>query len=205
MSDEDASAPASRVQDSAAQPVEASSTPEHAALPDQAILTALGEDRNLAAELLVRGHAAALGRTCMALLGSQHEAEDTLRETLLGVLDGRESFRGQGTLRAWLLGVARRRCARGLELRAREGQARQSLPVAGEGSTGAERLSLAQRARALLADIRPTEREALVLRYAAELSFSEVGQACGIDEATARQRVSRGLLRLTSPGGEEKS
>ena len=64
---------------------------------------------------------------------------------------------------------------------------------------------MARRARLLLGEIRPTEREALVLRYAAELSFREVAQACGIDEAAARKRVSRGLLRLRTLLGEDKS
>ena len=54
----------------------------------------------------------------------------------------------------------------------------------------------AERARAALEQIRPSEREAVVLRYAAELSFREVGEACGIDEAAARKRVSRALARL---------
>ncbi len=64
---------------------------------------------------------------------------------------------------------------------------------------------MAARARKLLDEVRPTEREALVLRFAADLSFREVGQACGIDEAAARKRVSRGLLRLRSLLGEDKS
>ena len=36
-------------------------------------------------------------------------------------------------------------------------------------------------------------REAVLLRYESDLSFKEVGVACGIDEAAARKRVSRAL------------
>ena len=61
-----------------------------------------------------------------------------------------------------------------------------------------------QRARRLLSEIRPSEREALVLRFAAELSFGELAEAAGIDEATARRRVSRGLARMRALLGEEK-
>ena len=175
---------------------------------DQPILEALAaRDRDRAANLLVEQHAKALGRACMALLGSQSEAEDVLQETLLAALDGLESFRGDGTLRAWLLSVARRRCARRLEARARERDLKQNLAAseAQDSAAGAERASMAARARKLLDDVRPTEREALVLRFAAELSFREVGQACGIDEAAARKRVSRGLARLRSLLGEDKS
>ena len=197
MSDEEARVEASL---HSAQPV------PPVARQDSDVLEALaGKDRTTAAELLVELHARAIGRVCMALLGSQSEAEDALQETLLAALDGLESFRGEGSLRAWLLSIARRRCARRLETRSREREVRQSLPVEEGAAASAERLSMARRARQLLDEIRPTEREALVLRYAAELSFRELGQACGIDEATARKRVSRGLLRLRALLGEDKS
>jgi RNA polymerase sigma-70 factor (ECF subfamily) len=172
---------------------------------DSEILECLGrKDRDGAAELLVDTHATAIGRACMALLGSQSEAEDALQETLLAALDGLEAFRGEGTLRAWLLSVARRRCARRLEARSRERDAKQGMPLP-EAEPSAERTTMARRARLLLEQIRPSEREALVLRFAAELSFRELGVACGIDEAAARKRVSRGLARLRSLLGEDKS
>ena len=169
------------------------------------ILQALADGaRGRAAALLVDEHATAIGRACMALLGSRSEAEDVLQETLMVALDGLASFRGDGSLRAWLLSVARRRCAQRLEARAREREVKQSLAPPQAGAS-AERLSMAARARRLLAEIRPTEREALVLRFAAGLSYREVGHACGIDEATARKRASRGLARLRCLLGEEKS
>lgn len=198
MSDEEARVEASLAGPSPSQP------PQRR---DSEVLQALAvKDRAGAAELLIELHAAAIGRVCMALLGSQSEAEDALQETLLAALNGLESFRNEGTLRAWLLSIARRCCARRLEARSRERELRRSLPQAPEAAgPTAERLSMARRARQLLDEVRPTEREALVLRYAAELSFRELGQACGIDEATARKRVSRGLLRLRALLGEEKS
>jgi RNA polymerase sigma-70 factor (ECF subfamily) len=61
----------------------------------------------------------------------------------------------------------------------------------------------AEQARAALGELRPSEREALVLRFGGDLSFREVAQACGIDEAAARKRVSRGLAALRSELGEE--
>lgn len=176
-----------------------SAAPRHQAEADAAVLAALSrKDRETAAELLIEGHAAAIGRTCMALLGSQTEAEDALQDSLLSALDGLSTFRGEGTLRSWLLSIARRRCARRLAERTRERETRQVLDAGSAAAalpTG-EQLGMARRARRLLEEIKPTEREALVLRFAAELSFREVGAACGIDEAAARKRVSRGLSRL---------
>ena len=46
--------------------------------------------------------------------------------------------------------------------------------------------------------MRPSDRDALLLRFGADLSFKEVAAACGIDETAARKRVSRALARLRS-------
>jgi RNA polymerase sigma-70 factor, ECF subfamily len=144
------------------------------------------------AEELVAAHAAVVGQTCMALLGSQSEAETALRETLLAVLGAAEAC-DQATLRAQLLGIARRRCALRLETRSRE-----------RAAFVAEPASAPQRARRLLGEIRPSEREALVLHFVSQQSLRAVGAACGIDEATAQKRVSRGLARLRELMTEEK-
>jgi RNA polymerase sigma-70 factor (ECF subfamily) len=165
--------------------------------PDQDILLALeAGDRPAALRLCADRHGPALGRLCMALLGSQAEAEDAAQETLIAAHAGFHGFRGDGSLRAWLFSIARRRCARALE--------RQKPHLATEAPSSSppradeliEARHRAEQARALLAQVRPSEREALLLRFAGDLSFREVGEACGIDEATARKRVSRALARL---------
>lgn len=165
-------------------------------------------EREPAAELLIERHAPAIGRLCMALLGSQSEAEDALQETLLTALDVGDSFRGDGTLRAWLFGVARRKCIRLLEARQRERAHREDLAAHGAISANesrTEQQALARRARELLEQIKPSEREALLLRFGAELSFREVAAATGVDEAAARKRVSRGLSRLRALFSEEEA
>lgn len=149
--------------------------------------------------LCARQHGAALGRLCMALVGSQADAEDLTQETLLAAHDAFDGWRGEGSIRAWLFGIARRKCARHLESRS-AGRARLELlrdeAVAPDAADAASERQLAARARKALAEIRPSEREALILRYAGGLSFREVAAACGIDEAAARKRVSRAHARL---------
>jgi len=152
-------------------------------------------ERRTALALCARTHGGALGRVCMAMLGSQAEADDAVQETLLAAHGAFEGFRGEGSLRAWLFGIARRRCARVLERRGLTGSAveQTELCLADELLDARRR---AESARELLARVRPSEREALLLRYTGELSFREVGEAVGVDEATARKRVSRALARL---------
>jgi len=170
--------------------------PRGAVGSDGDILAAIERgDRRGALALCARVHGASLGRLCMALLGSQAEADDAVQETLLAAHAGFEDFRSDGSLRAWLFGIARRRCAR---VKERRGTVKSGSDGADE-RTADDLLEVrrrAERARDLLERVRPTEREALLLRYEGELSFREVGEAVGIDEATARKRVSRALARL---------
>lgn len=152
-----------------------------------------------ALELCAERYAASIGRLCMALLGSQAEAEDTTQEILLEAHAGFASWRAEGTFKAWLFTIARRRCAKALE---RRGQRAERLrlvqppPPHEHAEDWVLRHERAVRARRAIATIRPSLREALVLRYGSELSFKEVGEACGIEEVTARKRVSRALARL---------
>jgi RNA polymerase sigma-70 factor (ECF subfamily) len=144
-------------------------------------------------------HGPSLGRLCMAFLGTQAEAEEAAQEALIAALDAMPSYRGEGTVRAWLFGIARRVCARRVETRVRR-ENRLRLVQPDEGAPGAEALLAARqqahRVRVALEQLKPTEREAVVLRYDAGLSFADVAEACGIDEPAARKRVSRALERL---------
>ncbi len=172
------------------------------ASPDAAIASAIGSgDHRQALVLCSRHHGAAIGRLCMAMLGSQANAEDIVQETLLDAHDGFASWRGEGSIRAWLFGIARRKCARQLERQARQRATLRQVPSEQPPPESGveERVLRGQRAvlaRAALGRIRPSEREALLLRYGAELSYRELAQACGIEQAAARKRVSRALGAL---------
>lgn len=171
------------------------------AAADAEILQAVsaGEPRR-ALSLCVQWHGASIGRLCMAMLGSQPEADDVTQETLLAAHQGLGAYRADGSLRAWLFGIARNKCLQLLEKNRRRG-ARLRLVSEAEVPSLDEVLGArqrAQRARELLEAVRPSERDALLLRYGADLSFKEVAALCGIDEPTARKRVSRALLRLRS-------
>src|ERR1043166_8856372 len=66
-----------------------------------------------------RDHGAVLGRLCMALLGSQADADEAAQETLLRAHRGMASYRGEGSVKSWLCGIARHVCAHVLETRRR--------------------------------------------------------------------------------------
>ncbi len=170
--------------------------------PEDPIERALAHgDHRAAVTLCARTHGASLGRLCMSLLGAQSEADEAVQETLLAAYDAFGQYRAEGSVRAWLFGIARRICARRVETRVRREQ-RLRLVHGDEAIPGADTLLAArrdaERVRHALDQLKPSERDAVVLRYERDLSFREVGAACGVDEATARKRVSRALERLRS-------
>src|SRR3954468_4746337 len=82
------------------------------------VLIAEGRHREALARC-ARDYALPLGRLCMAFTGSQAESEELVQETLLAAYDAVPQFRGEGTARSFVFGIARRLCGRHVEMRAR--------------------------------------------------------------------------------------
>lgn len=174
---------------------------------DAAILEMLStHDYREALTRCAREHGAAVGRLCMALVGSQAEAQELAQETFVAAFHAFPNYRAEGTVRAFLFGIARHLCARHVETRKRR---ESKLRLVHDADAHADDAShwlasheRAQQTRTALNTLRPTEREAVVLRFQSELSFREVADASGVDEATARKRVSRALARLRTSLGD---
>ncbi len=150
-----------------------------------------------------RTYGAVVGRLCMALLGSQADADEAVQETLLRAHRGMAGYRGEGSVKAWLCGIARHVCAHVLETRRRGRELLEVVPMENEAR---DVFATRQRSRAIrdaLGRLKPSEREALVMRYVADLSHREIGEACGLDEAAARKRCSRALAHLRTAMPED--
>ena len=168
-------------------------------------LVASGRHRDALAAC-ARAYGLPLGRLCMAFTGSQAESEELVQETLLAAFDAFPQYRGDGSVRSFLFGIARRLCGRHVEVRSRREARLRLVHDTGRGRDAGDlaiERERAQRTRDALAKLKPSEREAVVLRYEGGLSFRELGAACGVDEAAARKRVSRALSRLRADLGEE--
>jgi RNA polymerase sigma-70 factor (ECF subfamily) len=161
-------------------------------------------DFRLAIDAIATEWAAPLGRLCFALLASHDDAQEVAQESLLAAFRGLDNYRGEGSLKAWLFGIARKQCAKRLTQRTKNN--RVLKVVSDNKATDPARPPHGEAAdvREALAKLRPSERDALVLRYQGGLSYRELGECCGISEANARKRTSRALVRLREVFIQEK-
>ena len=126
---------------------------------------------------------------------SRADAEDVLQETFLAAYSGRAHFRGASQPLAWLLGIARRRCAE--RLRQPEGVALQESDADCSPDLAARVVAALTLADAVEA-LPPTLRDALELVVVQGLTYREASALVGAPVGTLKWRVHEAtrLLRL---------
>jgi RNA polymerase sigma factor (sigma-70 family) len=131
--------------------------------------------------------------------GDRAVAEDLLSDTFERALRARRSFdRRRGSERTWLYAIALNLLRDHARRAAAEGRALERAGAAGEGSAdpafaAVEHRDQVQRA---LAALSPEEREAIALRFGAELTVPEMAELLGEPLTTVEGRVYRALRKL---------
>jgi RNA polymerase sigma-70 factor (ECF subfamily) len=148
-------------------------------------------------ERLYQEHASALLAFLVYRTGDRALAEDVLADTFERVLTTRRGWRrGRASEKTWLYTIALNRLRdlarrKGAETRAYE---RVAVPVGGPAEADVvEDRDLVQRALTCLSD---EEREAVALRFGADLSLREIAELLGEPQTTVEGRVYRALRRL---------
>jgi len=120
-------------------------------------------------------------------LGRQR-AEDAFQETFLRALRAYPALRNGDYLRAWVLTIARNVAV---------DAHRREKPTAGlDEPVELPRRPAYAELEHLTDGLPPTERAAVVLRYAYDLPYAAIGAALGSSEEAARQAASAGVRRL---------
>ncbi len=118
----------------------------------------------------------------------RQRAEDAFQETFLRALRAYPALRHGDYLRAWVLTIARNVAIDAFR--------REKPTVQLEEQAELPRRPAYAELEHLTGDLPPTERAAVVLRYAYDMPYAAIGAALGSSEEAARQAASAGVRRL---------
>ena len=118
----------------------------------------------------------------------RQRAEDAFQETFLRALRAYPALRDGEHLRAWVLTIARNVAVDAFR--------REKPQVELEEPVELPRRPAFTEIEHLTGGLPPTERAAVVLRYAYDLPYAAIGAALGSSEEAARQAASTGVRRL---------
>lgn len=130
----------------------------------------------------------AVWRFAAAIVGPE-EADDVFQETFLAALRGYPDLRSGSNLRGWVMTIAHNKA-----MDAHRARGRRPVLVAAVPDRPGEPHDIADWNR--LRDLPEKQQLAVVLRFAGDLPYREIGAAIGSSEAAARQSVREGLKRL---------
>jgi len=127
----------------------------------------------------------------VALVG-RDAADDCFQETFVSALRAYPRLRNDRNLRGWLFAIARNKALDHLRARARV------VPVAdlGDVPAPAQQPALDGSIWPVVRALPPKQREAVALRFAADLAYADVAAAMGTSEEAARRNVHEALRRL---------
>jgi RNA polymerase sigma-70 factor, ECF subfamily len=163
---------------------------------------------------------------CYRMLGSVHDAEDQVQETMLRAWRAYDEFEGRSSLRTWLYRIATNTCLRALETRSRRPLPSDLSDPASDpyGALGADRIQLpwlqpfpdagdpdpaavvsarASTRLALIAALQylpGRQRAVLILRDVLGWHATEVAELLGVSAAAANSALQRARARLAEAG-----
>lgn len=157
---------------------------------------------------LVTRHQAGVYRLARLLVHQQADAEDILQQTFLSAWRGLGSYRGEASVRTWLLTItrhaayARRTRAARLPMDDTRVEDIEDLGVAAGWGRDPEQLAVRAEQQALLraafAKLSAEEREIMTLRDLEGLSGDDTAQLLGLSRAAMKSRLHRARMTLAA-------
>ncbi len=176
-----------------------------------------GIDPDTAFGLLVEEHQRRVYAAAYRLTGNAAAAEDITQETFIAAWRHLKSFRGESSLKTWLLRIAANKSRSywrwkklrtwvGLDQRDADGEGpalQEMLPddPAGRPEQAALAADLERRVQAAISALPPRQREVAALR-AQELSVAEIAAILGMAEGTVKAHWFEARRRLEAALGE---
>ncbi|MBV6507201.1 MAG: ECF RNA polymerase sigma factor SigH [Acidimicrobiales bacterium] len=156
---------------------------------------------------LVEEHAEAIYRVAVSIVRDPHLAEDVVQETVIKAWEALPRFRGESSLRAWVLRIAHNTSISALRRRRDEYMAPDMMPeqIAAEGVEarveGREELA---RLRGALDALDDLSRSMVVLRELEGLSYQEISEMLAVPLPTVKTRLLRARRALQEALRQER-
>ncbi|MGO1948965.1 MAG: RNA polymerase sigma factor [Mycobacteriaceae bacterium] len=180
------------------------SRPGDEAVTDLALRAASG-DRRALTDFIEATHADVW--RLLAHLADADRADDLTQETYLRVISALPRFAARSSARTWLLALARHTWVDSVrhDMARPRKSAEQWEEAAGTTSSpdtaGSQTWAELVDARALLDQLRPERREALILTQILGHTYAEAADICGVRVGTIRSRVARARADLLAASG----
>ncbi len=168
---------------------------------DEVLLSAVARGDQAALRALYERHAAVMLRLIRRLTSDRSVAEEILQETWLAVWRSAAGFRGESSVRGWLLGVARRQAHNHLrKSRPQLADLAEAQDVPDPAPSVEDQVVREAERAELLAAVRTLPghlREVLALVLVEELAYPEVATVLAIPVGTVKSRMSHARKRLS--------
>src|SRR5271155_5749218 len=173
--------------------------------PDAALVAAVAASDDAAFVILYRRYLPVVLRWCLRETGNREIAADLSSEVFAAALISARRYRPEeGSVLAWLLGIARNKLLESRRRKRVEDSARRRLGLEPVSLSDAdlerveELASLDEEILALARGLPAPLRQALSARVVDERSYEEIAAEMRCSQSVVRQRVSRALKSLRS-------
>jgi RNA polymerase sigma-70 factor, ECF subfamily len=168
---------------------------------DAGLLRRIGQGDEDAMAAFYREHGRVVLAQVLLVTGERVLAEEIVQDTMLAVWRGASSFRGESSVRSWVIAIARRQTRdrlRGRRLRVVDDAVLADQPGSGPGPemTALDRAELAE-VRTAIRDLAPAHREVLGLAFGSGLTLPEVAGVLGIPVGTVKSRLTAARAALS--------
>jgi RNA polymerase sigma-70 factor (ECF subfamily) len=178
---------------------------------DAELLRSIGQGDESAMATFYREHGRVVLAQALLVTGERVLAEEIAQDTMLAVWRGAGSFRGESSVRSWVIAIARRQTRdrlRGRRLRVVDDAFLADQPSSGPGPEviALDRAELAD-VRGAIRELAPAHRELLGLVFGSGLSLPEVAGVLEIPVGTVKSRLTAArtaLSRMLSEKGQNR-
>jgi len=164
--------------------------------PDAALVARCLEGDVEAFDPLVRRYERVLFNVAGRMLGDREDARDVTQEAFLKAYQKLATFDPRYRFFSWMYRIVLNESLNARSRRSRTGPLEGEPTAPGSLEEGLDHRERRDRVQVALARLAPTDREVLVLRHFAELSYADIGAALGIAEKTVKSRLHEARQRL---------